>query len=67
MQRLVLPGGAYQLLMAAGLDNPSVTKHYDEVGALHGGNSMRHDECGAVALQLFEGCRNRRFGVGIEG
>jgi hypothetical protein len=67
MQRLVLPGGAHQFLMATGLDNPPVTKHYDQVGTLHGGNSMCHDECGVVALQLFEGRRNHRLGVGIEG
>jgi hypothetical protein len=67
MQRLILPGGAYQFLVAAGLDNPPVTKHYDQVGTLHGSNSMSHDERSAVALQLFQGCRHHRLGVGIEG
>jgi hypothetical protein len=67
MQRLVLSGGAHQFLVGAGLDNPPVTKHQDQVGALHGGDPMSDDEGGAVAPQLLEGRRNHRFGVGIEG
>jgi hypothetical protein len=53
--------------VGAGLDNPPVTKHQDQVGALHGGDPMSDDEGGAVAPQLLEGRRNHRFGVGIEG
>lgn len=67
VQRLVCAGRAHELMVAAGLDDSPLAKHYDQIGAFHGGDSVSYDESGAVALQFFERRGDDRFGVGIEG